>query len=38
MKHIISVIVFILAGIQLAYAASGRIFVTNERQQTIFPS
>ena len=35
MKHIISVIVFILAGMQLAHAASGRIFVTNERSNDI---
>ena len=35
MKQIISVILFILAGMQLAHAASGRIFVTNERSNDI---
>lgn len=35
MKYIISVIALFLAGMQLAHAASGRIFVTNERSNNV---
>ena len=35
MKHLITVSVIFLAGIQLVHAASGRIFITNERSNDI---
>ena len=35
MKHLITICMILLAGIQLAHAASGRIFVTNERSNDV---
>ena len=35
MKHLITVCIILLAAMQLAHAASGRIFVTNERSNDI---